>query len=99
MIIYHVVTPEVWEKFKDGKFYEAESLRTENFIHCSYAQQLEAVLKRYYKDAEKVLILEIETETLTAELIEEPSTNGEIYPHIYGRINMSAISEIKERNL
>ncbi len=99
MLIYHVVLPEVWEKFKDEKFYEADSLKTEGFIHCSFTDQLETVLHRYYKDAEKVLILRIEPEKLTVELIGEPSTNNEIYPHIYGKINAEAIVGIEERNL
>ena len=99
MIIYHIVTPEVWDKFKHEDFYEAESLPTEGFIHCSYAGQLDAVLNRYYKDAKKVLLLEIETEKLATKLVEEPSTGGEIYPHIYGTINREAIINIKERNL
>lgn len=97
MKIYHIVTPEVWEDFKDKDFYEAESLQTENFIHCSYVEQLDAVLNRYYKDAEKVLILEIETDKLTSKPVEEPSTGGEIYPHIYGKINRDAIVGIKEQ--
>ena len=99
MKIYHIVTPEVWEKFKDKDFYEAESLQTEGFIHCSFAEQLEGVLKRYYKDAEKVLILEIEPEKLTSKLVNEPSTNNEIYPHIYGKINRDAIVDIEERKI
>lgn len=98
MKIYHIVMPEVWEKFKDEDFYETESLRAENFIHCSYAEQLDAVLNRYYKDAEKVLIMEIETDKLTSKLVEEPSTNNEIYPHIYGEINCDAIVGIEERS-
>ena len=97
MIIYHVVTPEVWSKFKDKDFYEAESLQTEGFIHCSFTNQIETVLNRYYEDTKKVLLLEIETEKLTSELINEPSTGGEIYPHIYGRINAEAIVGNKER--
>lgn len=97
MLIYHIVKPEVWENFKDKDFYEAESLKTEGFIHCSFAGQLEAVLRRYYSNAEKVLILEIETEKLVSKLIEEPSTNREIYPHIYGAINREAIVGIEKR--
>ena len=96
MIIYHVVTPEVWSKFKDKDFYEAESLQTEGFIHCSFAEQIETVLNRYYRDTERVLLLEIETEKLTSKLINEPSTGGEIYPHIYGKINAEAIVGNKE---
>ncbi len=99
MKIYHIVTPEVWDEFKDRKFYEAESLATEEFIHCSYAEQLEGVLRRYYKNAETVLILTLETEKLTSEFVAEPSTGGEIYPHIYGAINREAIVEIKERRI
>lgn len=99
MKIYHIVTPEVWESFKDEDFYEAASLQTENFIHCSFAEQLEAVLNRYYKDAETVLILEIAPKELTSELIAEPSTGGEIYPHIYGKINKDAIVNVETRNL
>ncbi len=99
MKIYHIVLPEVWEKFKEEKFYEADSLASEGFIHCSFADQLEVVFERYYKDAEKVLILTIDTEKLTSKLIEEFSTNNEIYPHIYGGINRNAIVGIEERNL
>jgi uncharacterized protein (DUF952 family) len=99
MLIYHIVLPEVWENFKDKEFYEAESLTTEGFIHCSFAGQLEAVLQRYYKDAGKVLILTIETENLESKLVEEPSTNNEIYPHIYGKINLDAIAGIEEKEI
>jgi uncharacterized protein (DUF952 family) len=99
MKIYHIVLPEVWEDFKDKKLYEAESLETEGFIHCSFAEQLEGVLERYYKGVEKVLILEIETDKLNSKLINEPSTNNEIYPHVYGKINTDAIVEMKEREL
>ncbi len=99
MLIYHIVTPEVWDKFKDDYEYEAESLLTEGFIHCSYQNQLDDVLRRYYADADKVLILSINPNLLKAELIAEPSTNREIYPHIYGKINKSAVADVEERIL
>ena len=99
MKVYHIVTPEVWEKFKDKDFYYATSLKTEGFIHCSFAEQLNGVLQRYYRDEEKVLILTLDAEKLTSELIDEPSTNNEIYPHIYGKINKSAVVNIEEREI
>ena len=99
MLIYHIVLPEVWEIFKAEKFYEAASLKTEGFIHCSYSEQLETVLKRYYKNEKQVLILSVDANLLTSKLIAEPSTNGEIYPHIYGRINRTAIVDANEKYL
>ena len=99
MFIYHIVLPEVWDRFKERPSYQPESLATEGFIHCSYPSQLEAVLKRYYGGVERVLILKIETEKLLSKLVKEPSTNNEMYPHIYGRLNRNAVVGIEERIL
>jgi len=99
MIIYHIVTPEVWEEFKDKHEYEAGSLQTEGFIHCSYRNQLEDVLERYYKNIKSVFVLHINPHLLTSELIAESLTNREIYPHIYGKINRPAIVDVEKRNL
>lgn len=97
MFIYHVVLPEVWERFKSRPSYQPESLASEGFIHCSYSTQLEGVLKRYYSHVPKVLVLKIDTDKLLPRLVKEPSTNGEIYPHIYGRLNHNAVVSVDER--
>lgn len=97
MLIYHIVTPETWENFKDEPFYEAESLESEGFVHCSYYNQLPEVLERYYKNAGRIFILHINPHLLTFELIAEASTGGEIYPHIYGKIKKLAIVNVEER--
>jgi len=97
MNIFHVVLPEKWAG--DENFYEAESLTTEGFIHCSFAGQLDGVLERYYSGRERVIILEIDPEKLTSKLVAEPSTNNEIYPHIYGPINIDAVVGVEERIL
>jgi len=99
MFIYHVVLPEVWQRFENRPSYQPESLATEGFIHCSFPDQLDGVLRRYYSDAERVLILKIDTEKLMAKLVKEPSTNDELYPHIYGRLNQNAVVEVTERIL
>lgn len=96
MFIYHITTPANWEKYQNKPSYQADSLQTEGFIHCSYLGQLEAVLKRYYSNFPKVLILTIDTEKLKSKLVEEPSTGGEIYPHIYGRLNHNAVIKAEE---
>lgn len=99
MKIYHIVLPEVWRDFEGKELYQADSLTTEGFIHCSFENQLEGVLERYYKNSKRVLILEIESEKLTSKLVNEPSTNDEIYPHIYGKINMDSVVRVSEREL
>ena len=98
MHIYHIVLPADWAAFS-GKEYAAASLAAEGFIHCSYEHQLDAVLGRYYSDAGNVIVLTLETGKLTSRLVEEPSTGGEVYPHIYGTINRSAIEAAQERKV
>jgi len=99
MFIYHIALPDAWEKFLGKPSYQPDSLATEGFVHCSYDHQLDAVLKRYYANAEKVLVLKIDTEKLRSKLVAEPSTNNEVYPHIYGRLNLNAIVEVEEREV
>ena len=96
MLIYHIVLPDAWAAFDTG-LYEARSLETEGFIHCSFAEQLDAVIERYYSNEERVVVLEIESDRLMSRMIKEPSTNSEIYPHVYGPINRDAIVRVEER--
>ena len=99
MLIYHVTLPANWEKYKGRPSYQTESLHTEGFIHCSYENQLEGVLKRYFASAVKVLVLTIDTEKLKSKLVAETSTGNQVFPHIYGRLNHNAVVKIEERVL
>ena len=97
MLIYHIVLPEVWKSVKNGSSYSAASLDTEGFIHCSYDHQLDGVIGRYYANEPELVILTIDPAKLTSELVEESSTGGEIYPHIYGAINLDAVINAEAR--
>lgn len=99
MLIYHVVKEHEWKLCEVGEDYEAESLHTEGFIHCSFQYQLEDVLRRYFANEQEVIILHINPFLLRSEIIVEPATNGEFYPHVYGRINRSAIIKVEERTI
>lgn len=99
MLIYHVTLPSHWERFQDRPSYQTESLHTEGFIHCSYLNQLPGVLKRYFANAKKVLILTIDSDKLKSKLVEEKAENGEAFPHLYGRLNHNAVIAVEERDL
>jgi uncharacterized protein (DUF952 family) len=99
MLIYHVALPADWAKYKGRPSYQTESLQSEGFIHCSYPNQLSGVLKRYFSNAAKVVVLTIDTEKLRSKLIAETSTGGDTFPHIYGRLNHDAIVSADERDL
>lgn len=75
------------------------SLDEEGFIHASRAAQVEGVLDRYYDGVNDLLKLTIDTDLLdgTSTLKEELAESiGEMFPHIYGPINKSAIVSIEK---
>ena len=95
--IYHIVTKESWEAQKGSEVYIHSSLNTEGFIHASTLSQLQGVLNRYYKGVTGLYRLTIDPTLLesTSELKEELAISiGEMFPHIYGPINKSAIIEV-----
>jgi uncharacterized protein (DUF952 family) len=93
-MIYHVVTSSKWKAALVQGFYEAPSLALEGFIHCSTTQQVAGVLQRYYQGQTDLLLLHIDENKLTAALKYElaPSVN-EMFPHIFGRLNLDAVTE------
>ena len=73
--------------------YVCDSLTTEGFIHCCLATQLQGVIERYYQGASDLLLLGIDPGLLQAELRFENTVGGdEDFPHIYGPINLDAVS-------
>lgn len=91
-IIYHVTTRGEWEAAQQSGRYEAPSLTSEGFIHCSEASQVEGVLQRYFSDKTDLVMLTIDTKKLTSRLQYDlaPSINEE-FPHVYGPINTDAV--------
>ena len=97
-LIYHIVPAIVWKEYESKSEYEATSLKTEGFIHLSQKEQVAGTLNRYYQNAMDLLLLHVETDKLTHELKYEPSTNGELFPHLYGPLNKDAVVQVEELN-
>ena len=95
-MIYHITTAGHWQAAVKKGYYEAASLHSEGFIHCSQAQQVAGVLDRYYKNATGLVKLSIDPSKLQHELKYElaPSVN-EAFPHVYGVINLDAVVNIE----
>ena len=96
-MIYHVIADKDWQSALPQGFYEAASVATEGFMHCSRKEQVAGVLERYYKGQDGLLLLHIDENKLTSPLKYEnsPSVN-EDFPHIYGRLNLDAVVTIIE---
>ena len=91
-MIYHVCTQNEWKKALADGYYEAPSFATEGFIHASTREQVAGVLERYYAGKPDLILLHIDETLLGRALKYElaPSLN-ELFPHVYGRLNIGAV--------
>ena len=95
-MIYHLTQKKNWEEAVNKGFYDAASLYSEGFIHCSNKDQVHATLDRYFKDQSEILVLTIEKSKLQAPLQYDFSTSvNQEFPHIYGPINMDAVVDVQ----
>ena len=99
-VIFHITTADAWAAAQTAGEYEAPSLADEGFIHCSgdEAQTLR-VVERLYSEVTGLIVLDVDVIRLKAEVKREPSRSGEIYPHIYGKINLDSVVRIRELTL
>ncbi|MEP7372476.1 MAG: DUF952 domain-containing protein [Chitinophagaceae bacterium] len=94
-IIYHVTTAAEWKAAREKGSYEAASLKSEGFIHCSEEHQVAGVLERYFADQNNLVKLVIDTTKLTSRYVQEWSPSiRDTFPHIYGAINIDAVTEV-----
>ncbi|MFQ3592507.1 MAG: DUF952 domain-containing protein [Gemmataceae bacterium] len=91
--IYHLVTPDRWP-VPSGNDYLTDSLASEGFIHCSFADQVEGSANRYYGQASELLLLEIDPQRLNVPLKIEPSGSGALFPHLYGPLHADAVIRV-----
>jgi uncharacterized protein (DUF952 family) len=75
-----------------------DSLTSEGFIHATPKSQLNRLANKYYKDKIQPLILIVDKKLILPEVKWEPATGGS-YPHIYGPLNMNAVTAIEEISL
>lgn len=95
-IIYHITTEAEWHAAQAEGYYAAASLASEGFIHCSTEEQVTGVLGRYFKGKTDLVALKIEVAKLVHPPKFElaPSVN-EMFPHIYGPVNIDAVKAVE----
>jgi uncharacterized protein (DUF952 family) len=69
------------------------TLAEQGYIHASTAAQVAGTANRFYAGEHGLILLEIDEARLRPELRYEPPPGGtELFPHIYGPLNLDAVS-------
>jgi len=95
--IYHVTTQKEWEQAKIKGEYLPAGFDTEGFIHCSIERQVPGVLDRFYKGQTGLVKLKIEKAKVSRPVLFELAVDlDELFPHIYGALNLESVVDIIE---
>ncbi|MDZ8110654.1 MAG: DUF952 domain-containing protein [Nostoc sp. DedQUE12a] len=92
--ILHITQRQQWERAKNLGSYRADSLDSEGFIHCSRSRQIVKVANRFFKNQKDLVLLFIDLEKVKAEIRDEEAEIGELFPHIYGELNIDAVYQV-----
>jgi uncharacterized protein (DUF952 family) len=92
--ILHISTAAAWAEAQRAGAYRADSLATEGFIHCSTPAQVAVTANRLYRGRRDLILLRIDPRKVAPEIRYDPAANGELFPHIYGPLNLDAVVEI-----
>ena len=106
-MLYHITTRDEWDAAQTAGTYRAPSLDADGFIHLSATpDQVERVANAIYQNVDDLVVLVIDDEKLSAEVKFEPPDlsipaahyDGELFPHLYGALNVDAVSGTKALN-
>jgi uncharacterized protein (DUF952 family) len=92
--IYHIADPTTWENSLSVGQYSTDSLKAEGFIHFSGREQVIGTANRYYQGQHGMLLLKVIVAKLAADLKYEIAPNGDLFPHLYGPLNLEAVVKV-----
>lgn len=93
--IYHITTRDQWARAREAGQYEADTLASEGYMHCSTQDQVAGVLERYFKGQTDLVKLKILKEKVNRPLVFELAGSiNEVFPHIHGPLNLDAVVEV-----
>jgi uncharacterized protein (DUF952 family) len=96
-LIYHICTRQAWQKAQQAGYYTADSIAIEGFIHASLAEQVAPSANLFFQGQTDLMVLWIDKNRLISPLVFENTSGGtELFPHIYGTINLDAIEKTSD---
>jgi uncharacterized protein (DUF952 family) len=87
-LVYKICTQTVWnEALAQGVFAGATIDLTDGFIHLSTAKQAPTTASLFFKTGNDLVLVGFDDQNLPG-IKYEPSRGGEMFPHVYGTIDV-----------
>lgn len=100
-IAYKIISKQIWRSQLESmkKFIGTDLDIKDGFIHLSAKAQLKETARKYFSGQDGLLLISVDLSKVNGEVKWEPSRNNELFPHIYGWFDASAVNWIKDLEL
>lgn len=93
-VIYHMCRADEWAAAQATGSYPGSSQdRADGFIHFSTKAQVRASAAKHRHGQDGILLLAVRAAALGHALKWEPSRGGQLFPHLYGSLPVTAVIE------
>jgi uncharacterized protein (DUF952 family) len=94
--IYKICERAVWREAEAAQsFLGTEADERDGFIHFSTAAQLAETVTKHYGNKTDLVLVAVDADTLGMTLVWERSRGGDLFPHLYGVLLLSAVKSAR----
>jgi len=90
--IYKICEKALWRKAEaERRFFGAPADLRDGFIHFSTGAQLPGTAAKHFAGVPDLILVAVDTDALGGQLKWETSRGGELFPHLYAPLPLSAV--------
>jgi uncharacterized protein (DUF952 family) len=94
-IIYKICAAAEWrEAERIGRYLGSAVDHRDGFIHFSTAAQVAETAARHFAGRDDLVLVSVHANALGDRLRWEPSRGGDLFPHLYGDLALSAVRAV-----
>jgi uncharacterized protein (DUF952 family) len=95
--IYKICPASAWrEAERQGVYRGSADDARDGFIHFSLASQVAETVRKHFAGQTGLFLIAVDADALGDALRFEPSRNDELFPHLYGELDLGAVIDVKE---
>ncbi len=92
MLIFKICHRAEWNAAEQAGYYDGSAKdREDGFLHFSTAKQLMGTLEKHYANADDLVLVAVEDDTLGPSLKWEASRGGDLFPHLYAPLAVAHV--------
>jgi uncharacterized protein (DUF952 family) len=93
--IYKILPRIEWDAARaEGAFRGSAVDLADGYIHFSTAAQAQETASRHFAGKVGLVVLEVDGDALGPDLRWEPSRGGDLFPHLYGDLDVAAVLRV-----